>query len=59
MQEHLYQHFCDSELSGFRNDLSIRFIDKTDPTNPLQRENYLKHTLKAFAPYGVNIKVDV
>ena len=35
-----YEHFCDSEHSGFLNDVSITFIDKTDPTNPLQRENY-------------------
>ena len=50
MQEHLYEHFCDSEHSGFLNDVSITFIDKTDPTNPLQSENYWKHTLKTFAP---------
>ena len=56
MQEHLHEHFCDSEHSGFLNDLSITFIDKTDLTNPLQRENYWKHTLKTFAPYGLNIK---
>ena len=59
MQEHLYEHFCDSEHSGFLNDVSITFIDKTDPTNPLQRENYWKHTLKTFAPYGLNIKENV
>ena len=59
MQEHLYEHFCDSEHSGFLNDLSITFIDKTDLTNPLQRENYWKHTLKTFAPYGLNIKENV
>ena len=46
MQERLYEHFCDSEHSGFLNDVSITFIDKKDPTNPLQRENYWKHTLK-------------
>ena len=49
MQEHLYEHFCDSEHSGFLNDVSITFIDKTDPANTLQRENYWKHTLKTFA----------
>ena len=59
MQEHLYEHFCDSEHSGFLNDVSITFIDKTDPTNPLQREDYWKHTLKTFAPYGLNIKENV
>ena len=59
MQEHLYEHFCDSEHSGFLNHVSITFIDRMDPTNPLQRENYWKHTLKIFAPYGLNIKENV
>ena len=59
MQEHLYKHFCDSEHCGFPNDVSVTFIDKTDPINPLQRENYWKHTLKTFAPYGLNIKENV
>ena len=59
MQEHLYEHFCDSEHSGFLNEVSITFIDKTDPTNHLQRENYWKHTLKTFAPYGLNMKENV
>ena len=53
MQEHLYEHFCDSEHSGFLNDVSITFIDKTDPTNPLQRENictiWPKHKIKCIA----------
>ena len=59
MQEHLYEHFCDSEHSGFLNDASIKFIDKADPANPLQRENYWKHILKTFAPYGLSIKDNV
>ena len=59
MQEHLCEHFCDSEHSGFLSDISITFIDKTDSTNPLQRENYWKHTLKTFAPYGLNIEENV
>ena len=59
MQEHLYEYVCDSEHSGFLNDISITFIGKTDPTNPLKRENYWKHTLKTFAPYDLNIKENV
>ena len=59
MQEHLCEYFCDSEHSGLLNDVSITFIDKTDPTSPLQRENYWKHTLKTFAPYGLTIKKNV
>ena len=30
----------------FVNDASIIFIDNTDPTDPLKREQYWKHTLK-------------
>ena len=56
MQEHLNEHFHNSEHSGFLNDVSITFIDKTDPINPHQRGNYWKHTWKTFAPYGLNIK---
>ena len=61
MQEHLYEHFCDGEHSGFLNDVSITFVDKTDPVNSLQTEteNYWKHTLKIFAPYDLNIKKNV
>ena len=57
MQEYMYEHFCGSEHSGFLIDVSITFIDKTDPTNPLQRESYWKHISKAFAPYGLNINI--
>ena len=55
----MYEHFCDSEHNDFPNGVSITLIDKTDPTNPLQRENYWKHTLKIFAPYSLNIKENV
>ena len=55
----MYDHFCDSEHSGFLNDVSITFISKTDPSNPIQRENYWKHTLKTFAPYNLDIKENV
>ena len=53
MQEYLYENFCDSDYSGFLNDVSITFINKKYPTNRRQRENYWKHTLKTFAPYGL------
>ena len=56
IQKYMYDHFCDSEHSGFLNDVSITFISKTDPSNPIQRENYWKHTLKTFAPYNLDIK---
>ena len=39
----------------FVNDVSIIFIDKTDPTDPLKREQYWRHILKTLTPYGLNI----
>ena len=43
----------------FFNDVSITFIDKTDPFNPLRREDYWRQTLKTMAPYGHNIEDSV
>ena len=40
MQQHLCNYFCTSGHAGFLDDVSIRFIDKTDPSDPLQREDY-------------------
>ena len=37
------------------NDVSIIVIDMTDPIDPLKREQYWTHTLKALVPYGLNI----
>ena len=48
--------FCDSEHSSSLNNVSITSTDKSDPTNPLPRKDYWKHTLKTFTPYGLNIK---
>ena len=41
------------------NDVSITFIDKTDPPNPLRKEDYWTQTLKAIVPYGLNIEDSV
>ena len=51
--------FCDSEKSGFVNDFSVTFIDRTNPINFFQGQNYWKHTLQTFAPYSINIKENV
>ena len=39
---------------GFLNDVSITFIDKTDPFDVLRREDYWRQTLKKMVPYEVN-----
>ena len=37
MQEHLFNHFSMAGHDGFVNNVSITFIDKTDPSDPLRR----------------------
>ena len=49
IQEHLFG------LDGFLNDVSIIFIDKTDPFDLLRQESFWRQTLKRVAPYGLNI----
>ena len=56
MQEHLFRHFSSPGRNGFLNDFSITFIDKTDPSDPLKREDYRRKTLKTMAPFGLNLK---
>ena len=55
MQQHLYEHFCSSNHNCFISDVSVTFIDKTDPSDPLKREDYRRSTLKTMAPFGLNI----
>ena len=40
MQQHLFNHFCTSGHAGFLDDFSVTFIDKTDPSDPLKKEDY-------------------
>ena len=56
MQEHLFSHFSMAGHDRFLNDVSITFIDKTDPSDPLRREDYWRKTRKTMVPYGFNIK---
>ena len=35
--------------------VSVTFIDKIDPSNPLEREQYWRHILQTNAPHGLNI----
>ena len=39
MQQHLFNHFCTSGHAGFLDDVAITIIDKTDPSDPLTRED--------------------
>ena len=56
MQEHLFRHFSSPGRNGFLNDFSITFIDKTDPLDPLKREDNWRRTLKTMAPFGLYIE---
>ena len=59
MQQHLYEHFCSSNHNYYINDVSAIFIDKTDPSESLKREDYWKSTLKTMAPFNLNIEDNV
>ena len=59
MQEHLFRHFLSPGHNGFLDDLSITFIDKTNPSHPLKREDYWRGTFKTMAPFGFNIEDSV
>ena len=59
MQQHLHEHFCSSNQNCFISDVSVTFIDKTDPSDPLKREDYWKSTLKTMASFGLNIEDSV
>ena len=42
MQQHLFEHFSEEGHHSFLEDVSTTLIDKTDPSNPLQREKLLE-----------------
>ena len=59
MQEHLFSHFSMVGHDGFLSDVSITFLDKTDPSDPLRAKDYWRPTLKTMIPYGLNIEDSV
>ena len=58
MQQHLHEHFCSSNHNCFISDVSVTFIDKTDPSDLLKRD-YWRSTLKTMAPFGLNVEESV
>ena len=40
MQENLFRHFSSPGHNGFLNDVSVTFIDKTDPSDHLKGEDF-------------------
>ena len=49
-------HFNLSGHSGSFNDTCVTLIDKTDPKDPIKREDYRIHTLKTKAPLERNVE---
>ena len=59
MQQHLFNHFCTSGHCVFLEDAPLTFADKTDPSDPLKREDYWRSTLKTMAPFVLNTEESV
>ena len=47
-----FNYFCTSGHCGFLEDVSLTFIDKTDPSDPLKKEDYWRSTRKTLTPFG-------
>ena len=56
--QHLFEHFSSEGHNSFLDDVSIIFIDKTDPKYSNKREHYWRHTLKTITPQGLNVEDD-
>ena len=56
MQQHLFNHFCNSAHCGSLGDVSLTFLDKAGPSDPLKSDDYWRSTLKAMAPFGLNVE---
>ena len=59
MQQDLFNHFCISGHCSLLGDVSLTFADKTNPFDPLKREEYLRSTVKTMAPFGLIIEESV
>ena len=59
MQQHVFKHFNSERHHCFLDKISITFIDKTDPSDPLKRQNYWRSILKTMAPWGLNAEESV
>ena len=58
MQQHLFEHFGSGSHCSFLEDVTIIFINKTDPKDPKRLEHYCRHTRKTMAPLGLNVEDD-
>ena len=54
----MFQHFANEGHCRFHEDVTLTFIQKTNPKDENRREHYWKHTLKTMAFLGLNVKND-
>ena len=59
MQHNEFNHFCTSGHAEILNNVSITFIDKTDPLDPLKKKDYWRCILKTMAPFQLDIEESV
>ena len=57
MRQHLYEYFANEGHCSFLEDVTITFIDKTDPKHPNRRGHCWKHTVKIWYLF-LNFKKD-
>ena len=56
VQQQLFEHFSEYGHHSFLEDVFVTLIDKTGPSNALQRENYWRSTLKTMTPWELNFE---
>ena len=54
----IYSNVSSESHCSFLEDVTIMFINKTDPKDPNRREHYWRHALKTMAPLGLNVEED-
>ena len=58
MEKHIFEHFNNEGHTGFSENDSVTFIDKTKSQNP-EKNNYWIHTLKNMVSWDLNILSNV
>ena len=57
-QKFLQSHFLPRDHQGFLKYVEVQLIDKTQASNPTNREFYWMRTLRTLYPDGLNIESD-
>ena len=58
MEQHSFEHFYNEGHCSFFENVTITFIDKTDPKDPKRQEDYWWHILRMMAPIDLNVEND-